>query len=929
MPKTLLKIAAGLFVVFLLVVGMVAVALPRLVDRDDFQARLREAAEEALDASVEWTSLEARVLPPRLTLLDPVLTAANANPEDARLTADSIDLRLAIIPIFLSRIEVASLAIRGAEIVVIRTPEGLRLPFSTGSAEPNSVGKGEAGTEGEASGEGDSSSFDLAIRSVTISDSRIILRDRTLSPAVEWRIEDFELEAGASLSTASVRVEMNALILSREDEVGRVEAVGAVRRDGSFEAEIEIDELLVAALSPYLGEAQVAGILSGQISIGGAGSEISSVGLDLRVVDAFVQASGFELGGQLRLKASRAFDEPVTYSIRFDLNEGGSAEVLGDWALGGDLKAAMKVDGLDLALFDVWIGPGAELGGSAEGEFEWVLSPNGDLARLKAELQVPAARYVSGAVDLGADVQLNLGLEGQGPIRVDANCRFTDGGQLAISGTSTHSGMLDLDVKLVALDLAMTEPFLPDSEMELRGLATGSARLVGPAADLESVELDVHVDSGILRVPDYLVEGPFDIDLKIDAPLSNRPKGRIDADLTAARLDYQEVFTKRAGMRASLTTTFSTGSSGEIQFESRIKLRNINEILLRGAFGEATSIAMSVPGFDLVGWGEVFPALEAYSPGGRVSLDDLGIESTGDSPIRFRGRAVLDNLTVTIPNLGQVRLRGSVLGMGREIETKDLRLSLAGTTLGIRGKLSDPLDARHFDLAVESIGTAEANEFFSALSSTKDTIFGDLQIAANLSGAAAGEGGFYSSLAGFVRVSVGEAGGGRLRGVSILQAILDQFPILGGAARLSQPFRSGKSIEDYFSEDFEVIVGDFEIGDGKVNARSLRLVYDGYEANLRGPVHLPSLEIDMTGEVLLKGDLVSALGGLLGARIGDRKPVRIPLAHVTNTLSEPKIVMTPKTLIAIPSLILKATGLDTLTLGIGRALGRALRGSEE
>ena len=168
-----------------------------------------------------------------------------------------------------------------------------------------------------------------------------------------------------------------------------------------------------------------------------------------------------------------------------------------------------------------------------------------------------------------------------------------------------------------------------------------------------------------------------------------------------------------------------------------------------------------------------------------------------------------------------------------------------------------------------------------------------------------------------------------MRGVSILKTVLDAMPLLGGAAFFTRPFRSGRSVEDYFTDRFEILEGDFEIANGKVNAKTLRIVYKGYEATLTGPIQLRDLSIDMTGEVLLKGDLVSAVSGFAGARLENRKPIRIPLANVTNTLFDPKIRITPKILLAVPKLLLQGTGLDTIAIGIGKSLGLLVGDDQE
>ncbi len=835
MSKILMKVVVGLIAAFLVILAIVAVVLPRLVAREDFQTTLREAATKALGAPIEWQDLDVGILPPRLMIQNPALSAGPGMPKDSRLAAKSLDLRLAIFPIFLSRIEIASLVVQGAEIVVTRTTEGFLLPPLLAVSKHPTVSKTVAGEADETAnadrpdriGEGgglEVGAFSLAIDRIAVSNSLIIVHDQTVSPPVEWRIEGFELKVGARIATASLEIEMGAKIQAGGKEIGRVDVTGDVDLGGFGDIAIESKGLLVESLAPYLGEAATSGVLSGRVSIGGTVSEVQKIGLELRLENAVIRESGAKWGGRLRLKASRSDDQPIVCKATLDLGQGG---------------------------------------------------------------------------------------------------------EIDLDGTSTLAGRLDFRAKISSLDLALLGPLLPDSGMELGGKASGKARIVGPVQALEFLELDVHVEGGLLRVPDYRVAGPFDVSLRIDAPRSGSPRGRIDADLTAATLEYQDLFTKRAGMPAELKTKFSTNKDGQTEFQSRIKFRNIDEILFRGVLGETTSLAVTAPRFDLDGWSEVVPALEAYAPVGFVSFEEVGVESIEGSPNRFSGRINLEELDLTFPSLGRGQLRGSMLGAGAKFQLEEFQLTVGGTTLEIQGDLENPLRSRRFDLAFRSLGQSEANDFFGGFPAAENAIHGDLQIAGELSGTLGGEGDVYTSLNGGLRISVGKNGGGRLRGVSILQAVLDQFPILGGAALLTQPFRRGKSIDDYFTEDFEVIDGDFEIGGGAVNARTLRLVYEGYEAHLTGPVLLPSLEIDMTGEIFLKADLLSALGGLVGATIGDQKPVQIPLAHVTNTLSEPKVEMTAKTLVAVPQLIFKASGLETLTLGVGRSIGRSLRGGKE
>jgi len=816
MQRTGLKVIALVVVVGVLLVGVLAVALPRLVNSDQFRMALRESASETLGTPVEWEGLDVGLLPLRLTISAPVLVAANGNPDEARLTAESVDLRLALIPLFSGRVEVDSLVLRGVELVVTRTLEGFLLPTAGQDEDSDAAGSDNptpVPTPVEETQEAET--FELALRRIEILESRIIIRDRTLIQPIEWRLEDLAFEAKGSSASEPLEIQLTANIRSGAKEVGRVQSAGMVNLAGLYDLEIELEKLQIAEFQPYLPGPTVSGTLSGRIALDGETSKLSGLDLDLRLDQMAIRTTGLDLAGGLTLKVSQTLGEPVAFALVVDSERGGQAEIDG-----------------------------------------------------------------------------SLTFEEGGSTRFKTGLAISDGGRFDIEGTSSAEGVLDLRAEIEAFDLAIAEPFLPDPKIELAGRATGQARLVGPAASPELVSLELAVESGLLRMPDYLVEGPFLAKLRIDSPLSGQPQGRIDLDLTESRLEYQDQFNKPAGTRAEMTTTFSSKASGEIEFESRIKLRDINEILLQGAVGDSTSLELTVSNLNLEGWSDLLPALEPYDVAGIVHFDGLGVELIDDSPSLFDGRITLEGLSLSLPDADRLRIEGAIVGQGTRIRTQELRVLMGGMTVGISGAIEDPLDEARFELSVKSIGEAEANDFFSTMTGKKDK-------------------------------------GGRLRGVSILQTVLDQIPLLGGAARLTQKFRSGRSVDDYFTEHFEIIEGDIEFGEGQADAKKLRLAYEGYEVLLRGPIRLRDLTIDMTGELLLKEDLLEVLGGHGDEDPAKREPIRIPLARVTNTLSDPKVEMTADTLAAIPKLLLQGAALDKLAVGVGRALGRLLGGDDK
>jgi len=857
MKNIVLKTLAGFIAIGVLLIGVLAVALPRLINRDDFRMTLRESAAEALGTPVEWESLDIGLLPLRLTIEAPVLVAATEDSEDTRLTAESVDLRLALLPIFSGRIQVDSLVLRGVELVVTRTSEGFLLPIAgeAEEAEGEDDFDGMDATDPASVEEApEAAAFEVALHRIVILESRVVVRDRTLPRPLEWRFEDLEFEAETQdgPESESLAIKVAANVRSGATEVGRIESAGTVGLAGLYDLDIEIEKLLIAEFQPYLPETTFSGMMSGRIKLVGAASALSEIELDLHVDQMAVETTGLDLAGELSLQVRQALGDPAAFSATFDLATGGQAKITGQWAL-----------------------------------------------------------------------------EEEGSIQFDAALEHSDGGRFDLEGTSTREGVVDIRAEFESFDLVLARPLLPDPKIELSGLATGKAQLIGEAVSPESISLDLRVESGVLRTSDYFVEGPFLATLNLKDPFSDRPQGQIQLDLTEARLEYQDQFKKPAGMRAEMTTNLSSGKSGEILFESRIKFHDINEILLQGAIGDSISVTLTLSDLNLEHWSDVLPMLEPYQLDGMVTFEGIRVELIDDSPDQFGGRMALKNVGLSVPGAGRLRIRGAILGEGSRIRTKDLRVLMGGMTIGISGNVDDPMSEAHFALAVKSIGEAEANDFFSALTSNRDTIFGGLELAGEVEGGAFSKAALYSSIEGEFKFSIGKEKGGRLRGVSILQTVFDQIPLLGGAARLTQRFRGGRSVDDYFTEDFEIIEGDFEIGQGQVNAKTLRLAYPGYEVRLSGPIRLRDLTIDMTGEVLLKEDLISALGGHIDADKADRESIRIPLARVTNTLADPKIVMSKEALAMLPRLIFQGPGLDKLAVDVGRALGRFLGGDDE
>ena len=607
----------------------------------------------------------------------------------------------------------------------------------------------------------------------------------------------------------------------------------------------------------------------------------------------------------------------------FAPESGGRLDVNGTGTVAGAARGALRFDAFDVSLVAPLLPQDTQVSGKLTGELELESTAERELVRLASHLRIGGARIVREAVDVAGDLTLATSIAGNGPIELDAKAALADGGRVELVGTSTRKGVLDLKAVLSNFDLAALTPFVAAPDLSFAGRATGHGKLAGPYAALDSLALDLEIADSALRMGDTRIDGPLAVELVVENPFAQVRRGTVDLDLTFSSVAVGESFAKPTGVRTELATKFTGDASGDLAFESRGKLNNINELQLLGAVGRKASIAITSSSFDLKGWAGLVPSLAAYEPVGVVEFEGLSLERSEGARDRFGGRVALRNVDLLLPGAGRVRLRGNLVGHGERLESSALSATLHGLTLGIEGRVEDPLADARFEFAAHSIGEAEANDLISGLTSARDTVFGTLRFDSKLAGMAGGEARLYDTLAGTVRFTIGESGGGRLRGVSLLRTTLGQIPLLGGATRLAAKLRANPTEPDYLGEGFDLVEGDLAIAAGEIDARTLRMRYRGYEARLNGRMQLEGLGLDMRGELLLDAPLVAMLAGRPASELAGRPPVRIPLARVTNTLSDPKVSLTVETLAAVPKLLFLTTGIDQM---IGQTVGETVGG---
>ena len=153
-----IRLALVLGAVLLVALVALALALPRLVGTEAVRERIVRAGSEAAGAPIDFEELSVGLFPPRLVVTSPRLDGTG-EPDAPSISARSIDLEIALWPLLARTVVVESLTIDGARLRLVRTGEGLELPFPSAASASSSVPPQPEGASGE--------SFSVALSSLT------------------------------------------------------------------------------------------------------------------------------------------------------------------------------------------------------------------------------------------------------------------------------------------------------------------------------------------------------------------------------------------------------------------------------------------------------------------------------------------------------------------------------------------------------------------------------------------------------------------------------------------------------------------------------------------------------------------------------------------------------------------------------------------
>jgi hypothetical protein len=469
------------------------------------------------------------------------------------------------------------------------------------------------------------------------------------------------------------------------------------------------------------------------------------------------------------------------------------------------------------------------------------------------------------------------------PIDFSLSARLASGGSLHAKGTSTTSGSVDLQATLEGVDLAAAKPYAGKTAASLAGSLGGTLHVQGSVTGSSAVDADLKVSNADVVVTSIAVRGPLSLRAQLTGAPANL-SGKFDVDATNAELVYQGGFTKPVGTPATLSGQLVHDAEGAFGVDDlHFKIKNLDaQGMLR--MGQRTRLELRAKPFDVSGWESLLPALGGTALHGEIAPGSLAVTT---EPLGLGGAPAFHRLVVQPPGKPPLAIDGSLELAGDVVRTRGLVARVADQPFSVVAELGALATKPQYRVQLGA-NQVDSKALVNAFSQHKDVFEGPLTLKSDFAGPLASGAPLLQTVRGSARVDVGR---GRFRGVSLLQSTFDQLGSLGGLALSAGRTHGGKDLQRFYQDEFESIGGTFVVADGRATTNDLKMVYRDYTVDLRGGLGLADQTIDMTGTLTMDKELDATVASqtAAGANAATQSARVIPLAHVTGTLSEPKV----------------------------------------
>lgn len=340
-------------VVLILVLGVAAaIFLPDLLKSEAVRERIRTAAEEALGRDVQYAELDFGIFPPSL-VVEKVSVAGETAEAAPLAAAESISLRVALLPLLARTVVVDSLVVNGATIHLVRTKDGIVLPGTKSAASEGKSRDDDPGAKPSGSDADSGSAIDIAVARVDLRDCTVFVEDRAVSPPVTWEARNLRVSIRGKSLDDPIDFDLSFDLASG----GNINATGNAILGGNLDIEADIRGLVMAPLLSYIDAGpDLAGTLTGKVGVRGPADRPTEFQVDVTIADGRLALDDLKLAGPVSVEAdiSGGSDSPqgtfaidatrahVNYGKSFVKPPGDTATVTGKVTSSSDGRLAFE-----------------------------------------------------------------------------------------------------------------------------------------------------------------------------------------------------------------------------------------------------------------------------------------------------------------------------------------------------------------------------------------------------------------------------------------------------------------------------------------------------------------------------------------------------------------------------------------------------------
>lgn len=833
-------------VVLLLGLGAL-LALPYLIDVNQYRGRVQAALQERLGREISLGEIHLSLLPPGLRVDEVVIgedRGLQTGRPFARVQQFYVSPRL--LPLLGGRFELRSVELRRPVIELVRTASG-EWNFS-------SLGASEAAATEDSGGGGTG----FALNRLVITDGQLALSDqqdpdagRAIYENIDVRLDDFAPDEEFDVMVAVTLPGEGAQLLTVNGTGGPIaqDAIATTPFDGT----IELEDVSISGVQQFLKAEALEGT---DASISGEA--------DLRN-----EAGRLTVEGSLDLADARARGVAIEYPIAagFNLTHDSSSQVLtidtgtvrlGDTPLSltGRVNLAPETPELDVratasdaslaeaarlaSAFGVAFGSGTEVDGTLDADVQ---------ARGPATLPALEGRVQLRNVSIsGADIPQ--------PVRTDAVDLALTPEEIRSNEFAVGTGGTSVTVRGAVRQYTTSAPSI-DARMRTTGADVGELINVAHAWGVEAAEglrgtgrltLDVHAtgptDALTFSGSGALSEATF------HSPAIAQPVG-----VRSARLSFD----RDAAILDELVASF-----GKTTAEGRLAVRNFAAPQLQ--------FALSADTIDVAEIQQLMsgaPETDTTSPAPAPDEDGLLRRTTGSGTIRVG--SIVHNALV----LEDVQATAT---LDRGLVSLD---PLTAMLFDGRHRGAIVMDARTspatFSVA-SNLEQVDANRLASAMTSLRDVIYGALGTRLRLEFAAADGARLARSLNGSMGLNLAQ---GRIANVNIMQEIgnIAQF-VAGGAP-------------DERTTQIAGLSGNFTITDGVARTDDLTASIESGTVGAVGTIDLADQSLDLHLTAVLSRESSArvggtTVGGFLSTALANQQGELVIPMRVTGTAQQPR-----------------------------------------